>query len=205
MGERKIDRQFNIRTTGLREWPRQTTHYNRYEATPYAALDTLFQVYKFKKGDHVVDFGCGRGRVSFYIHHHFHVPVKGIEVNEQTYTEAMDNKAGYQLKAGHIQAPIRFSFGLAEHYEVKPTDNCFYFFNPFSVHIFKKVVANILDSVKEYERSVDLILYYPTAEYKSFLKKSTPFKKVNQVKVPGAVDQKEKFIIYRVASTGIKD
>lgn len=197
MEERHIDRKFRIKTTGLREWPKQTRHYNRYEATPYAALDTLFKVYKFNKGDHVVDFGCGRGRVSFYIHHHFHVPVQGIEVHEQTYQEALDNKSYYREVAGHIQAPIHFGYGLAEHYEVKATDNRFYFFNPFSVQVFKQVVHNILQSVKEHPRSVDIILYYPTAEYKSFLKKSTSFKPLNKVRVPGAVDKKEKFIIYR--------
>ena len=33
-------------------------HYNRYEATPYKALDIFSENYKFKKTDKVVDFGC---------------------------------------------------------------------------------------------------------------------------------------------------
>ena len=39
------------------------------------------------KSDSVVDFGCGRGRVAFYIHNRFHVPVTGIEANDKTYEE----------------------------------------------------------------------------------------------------------------------
>lgn len=197
MAERKRDHMLGIRTVGIREWPNQTDHYNRYEATPYAALDKLFQVYKLNKTDEVVDFGSGRGRVSFYIHHRFHIPVTGIEMNDQTYEEALANKARYRQKMGHIRAPIRFEYGLAENYDVEITDNRFYFFNPFSVHIFKKVVHNIMHSLKEAERPVDIILYYPLPEYIHFLKKRTPFQLINKVSAPEAHGKYGKFLIYR--------
>lgn len=205
MGERQLDRSLSIRTAGIREWQSGEVHYNRYEATPYAALDKLFQTYKLDKTDEVVDYGCGRGRVVFYIHNRFEVPVTGIEANDKTYEEAVSNKAAYRLRAKHIKAPIRFEYGSAEHYEVKSTDNRFYFFNPFSIKIFRKVVNNILNSVKEVERSVDLIIYYPTAQYKQFLKKNTPFELINKVRIPGTTDKKEKFLIYRLRQQDIED
>lgn len=197
MSEKNHDRLFRIKTTGIREWADQTVPYNRCESTPYAALDKLFKVYKLKKTDRVVDFGCGRGRVAFYIHNRFHIPVTGIEVNEKTYEEAVSNKIRYRQKARHISAPIHFEYGLAEHYQIKSADNRFYFFNPFSVQIFKKVVNNILCSVKRDERPVDIILYYPLPKYKHFLKTSTPFELLNKVKLPGANDRNKKFLIYR--------
>lgn len=64
MSAKKCDRRLGIWTVGLREWD-GNTQYNRYEATPYHALDRLFEVYRFREGDRVVDFGCGRGRVAF--------------------------------------------------------------------------------------------------------------------------------------------
>lgn len=188
----------NIRTTGLREW-RKETHYHRYEATPYKALDELFKVYKLERSDRVVDFGCGRGRVSFYIHNRFKIPVTGVEVNDLTFDEALDNKRSYRYIAKDIEAPIQFDYALAEQYDVSETDNVFYFFNPFSVDIFKKVVHNILNSVKVNNRPIDLILYYPTGSYKNFIAKNTPFKLMNKVKVPDARDRKEKFLVYRLA------
>lgn len=197
MGERRLDRSFSIRTAGIREWQSGEVHYNRYEATPYAALDKLFASYRLHKSDEVVDFGCGRGRVAFYIHNRFHVPVVGIEVNAKTYEEALQNKERYRWRSKHIKAPIRFEFGLAEHYEIGPTNNKFYFFNPFSIETFEKVITNILDSVKEKDRPVDLILYYPTPTYKNYLKKRTPFKLLNKVKIPRVNDRAEKFLIYR--------
>ncbi|MFK4998924.1 hypothetical protein ACI2OX_21370 [Bacillus sp. N9] len=121
----------------------------------------------------------------------------GIEVNELTYSEALDNKVRYRQRARHIAAPLRFDYGLAEHYEVEKDDNVFYFFNPFSVQIFKKVVQNILQSVQENRRPVDMILYYPMPEFIRYLKLSTPFKLINKIRVPGAYDSKEKFLIYR--------
>ena len=198
MAERKYEQSLNIRTSGMREW-KNHTHYNRYEATPYKALDELFKNYRLNKTDEVVDFGSGRGRVSFYIHNRFKVPVTGVEVNDKTFEEALDNKVSYRHKAKSIEAPIRFDFALAEQFEVDETDNKFYFFNPFSVQIFGKVIENILRSVEEEKRSVDIILYYPTAKYKKYIAKNTSFKLLNKVRVPGAQDKKEKFVIYRLA------
>lgn len=197
MGERKQDKLLGIKTIGIREWTGGKIHYNRYEATPYEALSVLCENYKFRDTDKVVDFGCGRGRVAFYLHNRFHLPVTGIEANHKTYEEALENKEIYRLRVKHINAPIKFKYGLAQHYKIDKRDNCFYFFNPFSVHIFRKVVHNILRSVEKDRRTVDLILYYPVREYKDFLK-TTPFTIINKIIVPGVSDKKEKFIIYRL-------
>ncbi|HLR52268.1 MAG TPA: class I SAM-dependent methyltransferase [Candidatus Avamphibacillus sp.] len=198
MAERKIDRTLGIKTTGIREWEEHTDFYNRYEATPYKALDKLFQKYKLTNNDQVVDFGSGRGRVSFYIHHRFNIPVTGIEMNDKTYEEALYNKAVYRQKNKHLKAPIRFEYGLAEHYNIDAKDNRFYFFNPFSVEIFGEVVSNILKSVEQTERSVDIILYYPLPEFKKYLKKKTPFKLINKVKTHGDHGKYGKFLIFRL-------
>lgn len=192
---RQYDRQLGIKTVGLREWD-EPTPYNRYEATPYEALERLCQVYRFRKDDRVVDFGCGRGRVVFFIHNRFRVPVVGIEAHEKTYTEALQNKKSYRYRAKHIEAPIKLKYGLAEHYEIKPSDNCFYFFNPFSAKVFAQVVRNITKSVRAAPRTVEVILYYPLPGYKKVMREHS-FELINKVKVPGVEDPREKFLIYR--------
>lgn len=195
MGARKFDRRLGIRTVGLREWDGHR-HYNRYEPTPYKALERLFEVYRFRKGDRVVDFGCGRGRVAFSIHNRFHVPVVGVEAHEKTYEEAIANKSSYRMTASHISAPIQLQYGLAEHYEVQPSDNRFYFFNPFSHRVFRHVMANIMKSVEEAPRTIEVILYYPLPEYKEILRQ-LGFEVINKIKIPDAEDALEKFLIYR--------
>lgn len=201
--ERTYDSNLNIKTTGIREWKDPNVPFNRCESTPYHSLNQLFKSYRIKKTDQIVDFGVGRGRVTFYIHNTFHVPVTGIEVNDLTYDEVVKNKKTYRLQAKHIKAPINIEYGLAEHYGVKDTDNIFYFFNPFSIGIFKTVVKNIIESVTEQKRTVDIILYYPLDEYKDFLKKETSFVLMNKIYVPERKDKKEKFLIYRLLEKDI--
>lgn len=200
LAERKYDRSLQIKTVGIREWSEKERHYNRYEATPYAALEKLFQKYKLDKNDRVVDFGCGRGRVTFYIHHRFKIPVTGVEAHDKTLEEALINKKMYRKKRQHIKAPITLEYALAEQYEIAKEDNCFYFFNPFSLQIFKKVIMNILKSMREYERTVELILYYPLTSFKEFLRESTPFEMINKIPVPGDHGKYGKFIIYRAST-----
>lgn len=195
MDARQYDRKLGIKTVGLREWDAEG-RYNRYEATPYHALERLFQSYRFRQGDRVVDFGCGRGRVAFSIHNRFHVPVVGIEAHDKTYEEALLNKHSYRYRAKHIPAPIKLKYGLAEQYKVHPSDNRFYFFNPFSHVVFKKVMKNIMRSVHEAPRIIEVILYYPLPEYKKILR-NLGFQMINKVRIPGAKDVHEKFVIYR--------
>lgn len=196
MAERKYDRSLGIQTLGIREL--EDTNHNRYEATPYAALHKLFEEYRIRDTDQLVDFGCGRGRTMFYVHHHSQIPVKGVEGDDKTFDEALANKGSYRHEAAHIEAPIYFEYGLAENYLVDKTDNLFYFFNPFSLAIFKKVIANILHSVRQSPRTIEIIFYYPLRPFKEYLRTATPFEIINKINVPGIHGEHGKFIIYRM-------
>lgn len=198
MIEWKYERKLKIRTTGVREWGQNKIQYNRYEATPYQALDHFFETYELGGSDRLVDFGCGRGRVTFYLHNRFKIPVIGIEANALTYEEALLNKQSYQKIHGNIKAPIHFENVLAEQYSIYWRDTCFYFFNPFSVKIFENVIRNILISVSEHPRKVEIILYYPPDDYAYFLQNDTPFELVNEEFVPGDDEIYGKFVVYRL-------
>lgn len=198
MVERKYDQLLHVKTSGLREWKNQTDDYNRYEATPYQALEKLIHYYKLEPTDRVVDFGSGRGRVSFFLHYHFDVPITGIEMNDLTLEESKKNKVSYLHKHAELKAPLTFAFGLAEQYEIQPDENVFYFFNPFSLNIFKEVVQNIIRSVEEHNRTVDIVFYYPPPAFKKFLKKETPFKLINKIKAYKPHGKHGKFLIYRM-------
>lgn len=199
MKEQDHDRLLRIKTEGIREWQHQSAHYNRYEATPYMALEALFDEYVCTTSDTFVDFGCGKGRFSFYVHHHLHLSVTGVEMNGQLYQEALENLTKYMERAKNSRASIQFEHIFAEGYDIEPDDNRFYFFNPFSIQIFQKVISNILLSVEQYPRSIDVILYYPTSEYIQFLEGNTTFKLVKEVRVPELYDQNnnERFVIFR--------
>src|SRR5690625_6887657 len=112
MLEEKYDQALNIRTSGIREWRNDKNGYNRYEATPYEALDILFENYSLPSDAQLVDFGCGRGRISFYIHDRFNIPVSGVENNDKTFDELLKNEQTYTKGRRKDDAIMYFEFGL---------------------------------------------------------------------------------------------
>ncbi|MBY0599964.1 SAM-dependent methyltransferase [Bacillus bingmayongensis] len=198
MNEQYYDAVLNIKTVGDQKGFNKSLHYHRYEPTPYSALETLFNQYELKGSDRVVDFGCGKGRLNFYIHHACGASAVGIEMNETFYEEAMENRERYARKSRNSKDKIQFQCCLAQEYEIDPRDNRFYFFNPFSVQVFMNVVNNILLSVEEVERDIELILYYPSEDYIFFLENQTAFELKEEVRLPEAYERNgnERFLVY---------
>ncbi len=191
----KYDKILNIETRGLRDWDK-TGQYHRTESTPYLALKALVSEYKFNNDDKMIDYGAGKGRVSLFVHNKIGISITGVEINEFTYKEALANLASYK----HINnikqdKKVRFVKEYAENYKIND-ENTFFFFNPFSSDIFKKVVDNIIDNANQYDKEVKIILYYPTKKYKDFLK-TTPFTINQKIKPKGSISPREMFIIYK--------
>lgn len=200
MKEYYYDKLFNIKTGGDQEGFNKSLHYHRYEATPYSALEELFNNYGLNSSDQVVDFGCGKGRLNFYINHLFNATVVGVEMNEAYYQNAVENRINYLKKMNNGKGKIHFNCCLAEEYQINSLDNRFYFFNPFSLQIFRKVINNILISVEKSERDIELILYYPSEEYVYLLENYTTFDLKAEVILPHLYehDPNERFLVYRL-------
>jgi len=174
-------------------------HYNPYEPTSYEALETLLKHYPIDSDDHVIDFGCGKGRMNFYLHHYTGATVKGIEMDEKFIENAIVNRERYLKKYPTDATRIEFIACLAEEYRITDKDSHFYFFNPFSVQIFQKVVNNILRSVEQFPRTVDIILYYPHEDYIYYLEESTTFELLQEIRIEGFYEKNrsERILIYR--------
>lgn len=197
MDEQYYEKLLNIKTSGEQKIFNESLHYNRYEPTSYSVLEILSKQYNFTAEDNIVDFGCGKGRLNFYINHFFDSTVTGIEMSSFFYKQAIDNKRDYLKKHKKKINEINFLNCFAEEYNINPSDNKFYFFNPFSIQIFIKVIGNILISVEGYERTVDIILYYPSYDYIYFLENNTPFVLLNEIKLPDN-DPRHSFLVYRL-------
>lgn len=200
MKEQFYDELLNIKTEGDQKGFNQSLHYHRYEPTPYSALDQLFTKYELKSSDRIVDFGCGKGRLNFYVNHLYRSSVVGIEMNEMLYQEAVENRNRYGEKHKNRQDHIHFQCCLAQDYKIDPSDNRFYFFNPFSIQIFMKIINNILRSVEMFQRDIELILYYGSDDYIFFLENQTPFELKEEIVLHGLYekDDSERFLIYRL-------
>jgi len=196
-----FDKKLHIHTVGIQPVSEATAYYHRYEASPYVALEQLFTHYRLKKTDRLIDFGCGKGRLNIYTYDRFKNDGVGIEMNEKYYQQAIHNLLSYSKKDENILNRITFMHSLAETYEMTEKDNYFYFFNPFSVEIFRKVINNLLYSLEQHMREVKIILYYPDDEYVHYLEQLDIFQLEMEILLPeNKKDPYEKFLVYSLKS-----
>ena len=163
MNEKDYETLLNIETSGVDKY--HTSHlYHRYEPTPYEMLNYLFEQYQLKSTDHVVDYGCGKGRVDFFLAYQTRCRSIGVEYDERIYNKAIENKEK-AISAGRVA----FKAENAEYFSVPREVDRIYFFNPFSLEILQKVIHRILESYYEKPREIKLLFYYPSDEYISYL------------------------------------
>ncbi len=161
--ENTWDKLLKIKTTG-RDESNADQYRHPYEPTPYCVLERLANSGLIRKRDVVLDYGCGKGRVGFFLAYQARANTIGIEYDERIYQRAVENQ-----KSVISKAKSEFVLMRAEAYEV-PTDvNKCYFFNPFSVEVLRKVMARIIESYYEAPREILLFFYYPSEEYVSYL------------------------------------
>ncbi|AXI00482.1 class I SAM-dependent methyltransferase [Sporosarcina sp. PTS2304] len=198
MDERAMDKNLHIKTAGVREWVHQLAHYNRYEATPYDGMDYLFDQHAVLKSGSFIDFGCGKGRVPFYVHSLFSVDTIGIEMSSVLFQDAMNNLLDYRQAFPKKKGMISFECMLAERFVIPSDAATFYFFNPFSVEVFRSVIRNIVSSLESSPRDAEVILYYPTTAYKLFLQSHPLFEKIAEIPITHLQihDNNELFLVY---------
>ena len=159
--EKAWDKLLQINTTG-RDDSHSDEYRYPYEPTPYCVLERLADSGLIGENDVVLDYGCGKGRVDFFLSHQTKASTIGIEYDARMYDSALENQKTAVSKA-------EFVLTRAEAYEVPSEVNRCYFFNPFSAEILHKVMARILESYYENPREVFLFFYYPSDEYISYL------------------------------------
>lgn len=203
----KYEQFLGIESTEIVYNNRYNDDYYRYEPTSYSGLICAFDELEdvLTKYDRLVDFGCGKGRVLFYVNQRFQCEVCGVEIDEELYELALDNRAYYNTRFRDTMEKIELIHGKAEDYEVRPEDNVFYFFNPFEINIYEQVIANIVESVEKYPRRVFVMMYYPKVEYVRYMK-HMHFKLFRIAKLPTYdMDWDEKVVIYEYGQPPVSE
>ena len=159
--ESSWDNRLQIRTTG-RDDTGADQYHHPYEPTPYCVLERLADSGFFGREDTVLDYGCGKGRVSFFLSYRTKTTAIGIEYDGRIYEDTLKNRASAKARA-------EFALTRAEEYALPPQVNRCYFFNPFSAELLHKVMARILESYYESPREIFLFFYYPADEYVAYL------------------------------------
>ena len=150
--------------TGGRDDSNSDQYRYPYEPTPYSVLERMVDSGLFRPEDVVLDYGCGKGRVGFFLAHRTKAKAIGIEYDDHIYDLAMAN-----LRSARGRGRVEFVRTAAEGYTVPPEVSRCYFFNTFSVEILHKVMARIIESYYADSREIFLFFYYPSDEYISYL------------------------------------
>ena len=142
----------------------------------------------------MVDYGCGKGRVGFYLNHVLGCKAIGLEYNEEIFQQAEENRKSYGKQ------DVTFLCANAEDFSVEEAD-CFYFFNPFSVEILKSVMGRILDSYYAAPRRMRLFFYYPNDEYLAYLMTGYALGYVEEIDCRdlfGGKDDRERILVFEI-------
>ena len=161
--ENTWDKSLQITTVG-RDETNADEYHHPYEPTPYCVLERLAVNGFFGEDDVVLDYGCGKGRVGFFLSYRTKAKIIGIEYDDRIYGQALENR-----RTTISRVKPDFVLTQAEAYDVPHDVNRCYFFNPFSVEIFHKVMARILESWYEVPREIFLFFYYPSDEFLAWL------------------------------------
>ena len=156
MTEREWDKRLHIRTIGRED--EDNPHYSPYEPTPYSVLQRLADSGHILRKDHLLDYGCGKGRVAFFMASVIGCRVTGIDHSMKLIGMAKENR-----RSSGLGDRVTLKCCLAEQYEVQG-ENVFFFFNPFSGKVFECVTRRLAAG-----GGGKLILYYPSEEYVGWL------------------------------------
>ena len=195
--ENELDKILKIKTSGRDDSNSNYLNFP-YEPTPYAVLQELSNSGYITKNDNLLDFGCGKGRVGFYLAYANKINYIGIEYDERIYNSAISNK-----ESSFIKNRISFENINAIEYLVPNEINKIYFFNPFSVKILVKVMKNIRISLRNNPRKIQLFFYYPSEGYLNYLNNESDIKfisKIDCTKITNPDDLKECIVIYEIMS-----
>ena len=163
MTENQWDKLLRIRTTG-RDDSHSDSYRFPYEPTPYSVLERLADSGFITKKNTVLDYGCGKGRVSFFLSYQLRCRSVGIEYDDRIYGAAVENRMS-AVSGERVDLVL----AKAEDFAVPEAADRMFFFNPFSVEILKSVVNRILESWYENPGEIFLFFYYPSDEYVSYL------------------------------------
>ena len=156
------DKALNIHTTGRDDSISDLIKFP-YEPTPYLVLERIGNSGYIKKNNLLLDYGCGKGRVSIYLSYQTKCHSIGIEYNERLYNKAILNKEASNNRR------VDFVLSNAEDYKIEDNADRFYFFNPFNLDTLIIVLKNIKESYNKNKREILLFFYYPSDKYKKYL------------------------------------
>lgn len=195
MNENDWDKILRIRTTG-RDDSNSDTYRYPYEPTSYDVLERLIQSGYIDKHNTVLDYGCGKGRVSLFLAFQTKCHSIGIEYDERIYERAMANKES--CSSG---SRVQFVCSDAKVYDIPTEVDRMFFFNPFSVILLRSILKKIYECYYESPRRILLMFYYPSTEYMDCLMNESRLTLVDEIDCGDLFkgsDERERIVVFSI-------
>lgn len=197
--EQQWDKLLKIKTSGRDDTKSDCFRYP-YEPTPYAVLERLANSGFIRKQDVLLDYGCGKGRVDFFLAYQTRAHCIGVEYDERIIAVANENR-----NTAVSACRVEILLGNAETFPVPENVNRIFFFNPFSVEILQKAMARILESYYENPREMLLFFYFPSPEYISYLMTVDELSFYDEIDCSDLFEEnkdREKIVIFQLGEEG---
>lgn len=128
----------------------------QYDPLPYRSLCALARHLPLSPGDHLLDIGCGKGRVLCFFALRRMRRCAGIEIAPDLAEEARRNARSLRGR----RAPIDVTHGDAVAAEIDDA-SVIYLFNPFSAEVLEPVLRNIETSLRARPRPLRICYVNP--------------------------------------------
>ena len=200
--ETRWERFLQIRTMGRDDSNADQYRYP-YEPTPYSVLERLANTGLIRKDNTLLDYGCGKGRIDFFLSYQTRCQSIGIEYDERIYEKAIENKET-AISSGRVTIELT----NAENFIVSEIVDRIYFFNPFSVEILQKVISRIVDSYYENMRFIQLFFYYPSDEYITYLMTVDELIFADEIECQDLFtenDSREKIVVFEMGELQVRE
>ena len=171
MNDREWDKRLRIKTIGRED--EADPNYSPYEPTPYGVLQRVAESGRILRRQRVLDYGCGKGRVAFFLADALGCRVTGIDHAQKLIDLAIENR-----RTARGGDRVRLIRALAEQY-IPREEDVFFFFNPFGEKVFEAVLRNIAVGWAENPRPMTLMLYYPSEAYIRCLEEEAGFTRLD--------------------------
>lgn len=192
--DRDWEKHLHVHTTG-RDETDSDNHRFPYEPTPYPVLERLAESGYVNKDNHILDYGCGKGRVCFFLASECGCRATGIDFSVKLIQDAEDNRKQFPWKR-----QVQFQCCSAEQYNLEDEDSIF-FFNPFTERTLRAVLGQILKSWHRKSRKIRLFCYYPSDEFVSCLMTEPDVEFLDEIDCRDLFDgnnQRERILIFEM-------
>ena len=187
MTEREWDKRLHIKSIGRED--EFDPNCSPYEPTPYSVLERLADSGHIARKSRLLDYGCGKGRVAFFMASVVGCRVTGIDYSQKLIDIARENR-----RASKSGDRVTLVCARAEQYAPDGED-VFFFFNPFS----EKVFEGVLRRLSQAQSAKKVICYYPSEAYLQCLEGYAQIDDIDCGDLFNGKDPREHIVVYRLA------